>query len=223
MYVTTFDELSLVFSQYRRFANPFDSYASFPERIVNKLYNLAEKNGCTSFKETMDQVRLFLDNSTQTANNFVRAYSQLDEENKESVEKALGSLNNLAMYMRGWNGEGQYPLENTESDMEVVEAKVAEELVSTKNCLEQCTLKEQILALPLVRYDNVRKEWITSTDTEAGLTIGDRLDIVNGQSDTNIHSCIRSSSNWFASSAYLYMKMIKNEELFDISRMRTIA
>jgi hypothetical protein len=225
------DELALVFSQYQKFANPFDNYSQLPQRIVNKLSNIAQLEGSEAvwhcqrqLLEAIERVRLLSDKCTQTVHDFVAAYSNLDDKGKEKVQSALRSLNELAMYMRGWSGEGEYPLEDTRSDMDVVEAKVVEELVHTKQALEDTHgMKEHILALPLVAYDNVREEWKTSTDPEAGRTIGERLNIVSGQSDSNIHSCIRSSSNWLASSAHLYMRMAANETLFDISRLRTIA
>jgi hypothetical protein len=221
---TTFDEIALVFRQYQSFVNPADNYSPLSKRIVNKLSNIAQLSASGStLIESIRQVRVVLDKSAQTTRNFVAAYSELDEQGKKSVRDALRSITELAMYMRGWSGEGEYPLENTQSDMEVVEARVVEELVRTKQALEVCSIKQHILSLPLVAYDNIRGEWKTSTDTEAGRTIGERLDIVSGQSDTNIHSCIRSSSNWLASSAHLYMRMVADETLFDISRLRTIA
>jgi hypothetical protein len=60
-----------------------------------------------------------------------------------------------------------------------------------------------------------------SHDENDGLTIGDRIDII--ENNESVYSCIRVSSNWLISSSYFYLDQIGIPLAYDITKLRRIA
>ncbi len=84
---------------------------------------------------------------------------------------------------------------------------------------ESETVGTIFLELPLVKY---RDGWQISTSAQEGINIQERLQILkNG--DGHYNSCMRLTSNWFASSAYRYMVVIGMDPPFDIEKLRSIS
>ena len=78
-----------------------------------------------------------------------------------------------------------------------------------------------ILGLPLLHY---RGEYIAASEHSMGLTITDRIRIVReGDSSNNVNSCIRLTSNWFATTAHRYMQVVGMPQPFNIEHLRSIS
>ena len=70
-----------------------------------------------------------------------------------------------------------------------------------------------------MRYRN--NIYSTATDVDDGKTIGERLKIV--KSGISVSSCIRLTSNWFASTIYRYMTLLEIDPKFNIADLRNIG
>lgn len=141
------------------------------------------------------------------------------ETNKEAVATLLKSLVELSMNMRGWDGKDKYPIKDSYSlDQVIIYRRVSESILQielySSSFPEIC---DDVLNLPLVKYKS--GSYILS-DLDNGLTIKGRIAIIKNNKD--VHACIRLSSNWLASSAYKYSKMLDIDPGFDIAKMKHI-
>jgi len=139
---------------------------------------------------------------------------------KEVIEKFLDLLLDLGMNMRGWNGIGEYPITRESTiltDQLIIDRRVNETLHSIQLYQENFPECVKILKLPLVKYQDSK---YISSNTENGLTIGDRIEII--KKNESIHACIRTSSNWILSSIYKYNKLLLGKNKFDIRKMNFI-
>ena len=117
----------------------------------------------------------------------------------------LQSFLSLSLYMRGWDGIGEYPLmeapihNQAEIDIRVSEAIVDFEL-KCDNLLGEPNV---ILLLPLMWFAAGKYAPSTSRDN---LTIRDRLNVLKtGDMTNNVMSCMRLTSNWFLTTALYYL------------------
>lgn len=231
----TYVELADLFATYKNFTNPLATSEVFSSLAINKLEKLCllrrsgESGECIEARD-----KLF------RAIGAVRAY-QLDKnlgmlalndlhksspQMKEYIETTLKLLLEASMYMRGWRGVGKYPIEeatvNT-PDAELVSTASLEALHRFDRYLETLPskLSNLLLSLPLYKYMG---EFIVSSDEHEGLTLGDRLCIVRGgERNNNMASCIRFSSNWLATSAYMYMLVVGLPLPFAVEKLRHIS
>ena len=152
---------------------------------------------------------------------------------RECMERLFESI----MYMRGWkgpskqeegnggggNGEGGngeethlYPIEIVPfCDPNTTEERTFESL-SRLDAWNEAS-ENFIYQLPLVLWKN---EFCLSHDEEQGLTIGDRIKII--QSTEGINSCIRMSSNVLGASYCFYCRLFGLKERFDIRNLHSI-
>jgi hypothetical protein len=161
--------------------------------------------------------------------------------NKKQIEDLLMCLFNLGMYMRGWQS-GEYPVENSPViDQIIVEYNVTKGIAELDDrlydlrepyvieggsdddvvCVKQ-SVKSVFQKLPLMRY--VNGEFQESTCKNEGLTIMQRIEIVKrGETQTNIASCVRMSSNWIVQSAYYYLQIIGKTPKFNLGSLLRIS
>jgi hypothetical protein len=125
--------------------------------------------------------------------------------------------------MRGWEGEGPYPIHTClVRSQGTIDILVSEKLSDIDRFTEEHEhIASLILDLPLLLY---REEFIASVDESEGFTIRDRLDIVKmGENDSSYNSCIRLSSNWLAASVYKINEALGIMPEFDIEMLREIS
>ena len=233
----TYAELCDTFSTYKRFINPRNNQL-FSEQQIEKLFLLAEKEKRnnetdeiykerTELAEEIERIKIYMSTKDKTIKEFVQFYENSEEDKKEYIEKCLHALLNLGMYMRNWDGVGDYPLNvnstNFSEDKQiVVDDRVTQGLITFENLIKG-ELGKQILNLPLMQYHKESNMFVTSNDPSEGLTIQDRIKIVRGGENESMSSCIRMSSNKFCATSYYYMVLIGFRLPFNISEIHQIT
>ena len=162
---------------------------------------------------------------------FIRRYDTFDSDDKKRVDRFLIRLLESGMYMRGWTGEGPYPLTSEETltgreDQPGIDLRVTQSIQDLENIISDLNnldgLGDLIKELPLIFYNGISGELLPSTEEREGLTIYERINIVKGGEDGSIHSCIRMSSNRFCASAYYYLTLVGFPPPFNIDGLSHI-
>lgn len=239
----TYGELTDTFSTYKRFQNPRTNEI-FSDESIQKLSLLAyhgkrdtetdeEYNERIELAEEIERVMLYLQAKGECVEDFFERYECLDADGKSEIEKFLVSILESSMFMRGWDGESDYPLtsESTNFSMDqqiVVDHRVTQSILSLEEFKEDLNVKikgmgDYILELPLMNYHSASNTFTVSSDIDEGLTIQDRINIVKGGEDGSYKSCIRMSSNILCSSAYYYMRILGMRLPFDIEEVSYIT
>ena len=128
--------------------------------------------------------------------------------------------------MRGWLGEGPYPVESAPVDNQAeVDVYVSNQIyIFEDRCQKLGTIGDHILKLPLLRYRRGHGQYVRATSFYDGFTIQDRINIVkHGDILDNPASCIRLSSNWLLSSAYRYLYVLGHRLDFSMDRAADIS
>lgn len=239
----SYGELTDVFSNYKRFQRPDGDTEIFSDTVIHKLYLLCHKDQRNdeseeSFRERLalgdeiDRVKLYSQTNQAQVHDFISRYEEYGTDEKDQIENFLIELLHCGMYMRGWSGEGPYPLssEDTQSGREeqpVIDMRVTGSILQLEGTIESLNeldgMGDLIKELPLIFYHYRSSELLPSTDEEEGLTIVERINIVKGGEDGSLQSCIRMSSNRFCASAYYYMNLIRMELPFNIEDMAHIV
>jgi hypothetical protein len=239
----TFKELTDAFNRNKNFTNPFLDYRDtvFTQTAINKLKLIAlSQSGPnpsirlpaeaiqarTNLLAAMQGIEILMRNNDAASRALALAYKEADTETKGGIRDALRSLLHVGMYMRGWEGTGDYPVLKAPvapERMPQVELNVTDEVRTfSLNCLTIGDIGQRILNLPLVIYKD--GEYQVAVDEREGLTIGQRMDLIRqGETVSNVNSCIRLSSNWFCASAHKYMICIGLDAPFDIYSLRHIS
>lgn len=125
----------------------------------------------------------------------------------------------MSMYMRGWDGVSNYPTGSSPvNDQEKVNARVTSSIYKFQNSCEN-KIGRIFMNLPLYIWRD--DEYRRCVDTEMGTRIRERLSLVI--SGISVYSCIRLSSNWFASTCCKYLDDFGLPTPIDITKMRNIA
>lgn len=244
----TYGELLDSFTVFRRFQRPNGNAETFSDLEIQKLYILChadQKRGESDHHfherlrlgEKIEQVRLYLDTNQEQVREFIDKYHSYELEERERIEGFMTMLMESAMYMRGWTGEGPYPLSTSSTYFDhsehpnmsnQIDLRVTQSIAAMDMELERLNEIDQvgdlIKELPLMFYDRHNGELNPSTDQEEGITIYDRINIVKqGENTDSIRSCIRMSSNRFAASAYYYMQLMSMSPGFNINELDHIS
>ena len=223
----TASELMQCFRVNGSFSNPFERGIVFTSEQIRKLKHICSINQDNSNKTgLLAEIALIeesIDNRSSFGVGFVRSYRQCsDPKTKLSIEMALTSLLHLSMYMRGWSGIGEYPIEEAPVDNQnEVDIRVTQSIAALDKAGNAMSDGFDVRRLPLLKKSG--HGYITAGVND-GLTVGGRLEIVkNGIRHENANSCLRMSSNWFASTAYKYIVSIGLPQPFDISSLRMVS
>ena len=236
MYAFTYQELSKSFEINRNFCNPASKdNILFTPSSISRLKILLKHPRYpnetlehfqirSDLKEIISSVQLFLDSGNSKTSDFAHYYDILMPHQQKDIQHIFHLLLNLSMYMRGWSGKGPFPLESIDTnktDPITVNMNVSHFLDKFIRTCESSDIGNKILSLPLIFYSN---NFHLSSNPEEGLTIGDRINIVrSGENTHNMYSCVRMTSNRFASTAYYYMQLIKMKRPFDIQKLSSIS
>nr|QBK90647.1 MAG: uncharacterized protein LCPAC104_01440 [Pithovirus LCPAC104] len=226
----TYKELYDTFINNKNFQNPIiiNKINFFSDLSISKLYYLCtisrykdedEENYTTriNLSKLIDSILL----ENQEKSKEIEILKNIKEVNK--AKEILKDILDMSMYMRGWDGYAEYPIEKSyEYDDKIITVKIVDfyELCEKKYDKNILTI---ILKLPLVRHITDNK-YIYSKDIESGITIGDKINlIITGDNNDNIWSCLKVSSNWLISSSYRYLEKLGEKPNFDINNFVGIA
>lgn len=192
---------------------------------VQNDYPTISKNTLDKYRELLNIIRdiEFLNHQhSNVIRSFCKRYNTLSEEDQKDILRLLRLIMDTGLIMRGWDGSSSnYPIQSAlVSDNLLVDQKSGEMLNiyihdTSKN-------KKEINKLPLLNFKNGK--YVFSTSINDGYTIGERMNIVvEGNNTDNIASCIRMTSNWFVSSSYRYLTLLKEKIPFDITSLSQIS
>lgn len=149
----------------------------------------------------------------------------------DQIDRVLEEVFFLSMYTRGWkiNDLLDYPLAEKDclafSDYE---KKIEDNVRISSRKVEQLieriadkSIKNMIYQLPLMKYNRKDGSFNKSTNPDEGLTLYERIKLINENSE-NIYACIRLSSNHLATSAYYYLDILAGKKLFNLSKLEFI-
>jgi hypothetical protein len=125
-------------------------------------------------------------------------------DNYDIAKGYFTELLHIGFKMRGWKGEGEYPLKSKDTGGEVEYDKLQDEIIKFNN--DELSLRD----LPIFMYQG--GEFKMSIKSKYGYSIHDRITIILENSDDN--ACIRLSSNWLLATAWYYMDRYFNERPF---------
>ena len=211
---------------------------NYENYIVNKLEKLATRskqpgeteedyNMRLELHTTIKNTRLLLNSLNELTETFKIGFELAKEDVQNQVVESLKKLMDVAMYMRGWKGEGPYPLKSsdtsiTEEERPMADLRVTQSIITFEN--ENDMIKDNILnvmSLPLMFYRN--HKFVPSSEIKDGFTIYDRIAIVREGEKGTIKSCIRMTSNSLAASAYYYLTLIGQKPTFSIDKLMYIS
>lgn len=241
MEVISISELIDLFNENKNFSSPFTGSSVFSATSVNKLKLIANSRyGCNNSKEVSQStlelrsrlleviisVELLTSRIDLSTRKLITAYSASSLIKRKDVIDCLTNLLHLGMFMRGWSGEGDYPIVQSNGLITTEEekaVKVTEALNKYESSVTSLvSFGIYVNRLPLVIYKDL--EYQPSISRKEGLTIGDRINLIKqGDKLNNIESCIRLSSNWISSSAHKYMIAIGLEPPFHIWKLNHIS
>ena len=235
----TYGELSDTFSNYKRFTNP-STRELFTKENIDKLLILTQKERRPTESEAIyqeridlggeiERIQIYENSNNRYVEDFLSRYNNASDVEKEKVEHILTCLLHCAMYMRNWDGVGNFPLTSAQTNYDVekqiiIDDRVTQSLITfEKACHELGNFGTYILKLPLMQYNYELNTFVTVNDEQEGLTIRERISIVRGgENQTGISSCIRLSSNRFCATAYFYMVLIGFNLPFNITEVSYI-
>ena len=144
---------------------------------------------------------------------------------KQTIKFFFDHLLKMGMLMRGWReDEKDLPVGVVPTSNEYITNQlVSDEFVILDEFIGRSDpeLIEFLLSLPLLKFSG--NDFHPSTNAIAGLTLGERLNIIKiGDTDDNIHSCVRTSSNWIIWTVYRYLTVIGHQPDFNIGDLRQI-
>ena len=236
MYAYTYDDLKNTFDNCRRFQMPnCNDGTQFPSTAIDKLLILAstERKPTESFQlynirreltTVIRRIKLYQQNTNRECQNLLLTYDTSPLPLQNQINTTFLSLHRLAMFMRGWDGHGPLPISYAPVDNQAeVDILVSETIVQFEHyCQQLSNIGDLILSLPIFKYRN--GQYVTSNNRDDGYTIRDRLNIIKiGESSDNLSSCIRLSSNWFSSTSYYYMNLLRIELPYDINQLSYIS
>lgn len=194
-------ELISTFMYYREFVNPACITERFSQSQIARLQKL-----CLQSAEASVLLHIINALSTEVSQNalYIQNY-------KDDSYQFLKDLLEVAMRMRGWSGQGTYPLRADSTHTAVDEIVLLEKIWNIYQS------EHSALNLPLIVEPNIMRY---SVDPAHGLTVSERLKIVLQNKDG--YACIRLSSNWLATTAWYYLNKFYNEVPFDISELERI-
>lgn len=188
----TIDELIRCWQYSKSIINPFTNI-QFTERELRKLQRWMYAG---SGKEKLLKLMLDLEITQQEVKDKISELISLPD-----AYQILEKLWETVMYLRGWDGQGSYPIAKSERKISLepeIEIKYAENIGKIYN--------HPILELPLINSNGINYSIAAEED---GNTIKSRLDIINqGNHYQNTLSCIRVSSNILAYTINYYLTLL---------------
>lgn len=234
------DEIYALFLTYRSYVNPTDIHQCLGKRVINKLKFIAQKYNIIKLLSIISELDKWYEYSNENTERLRELYSKASVERRTYIRRYFEALTKCGMYMRGWDGESEYPLGEKSTlkvniSYETIEQNVGESISQVMDYLNDNLYEEEkeiLIKLPLMKYTKYHDEnfnfktltFVPSPDPEDGSTIVERLEIVSkGSAHKNMKSCIRVSSNILLSSVYFYSCSLNLEEPYNIKYLDYIS
>lgn len=235
----TYTELCDVFSTYKKFIHP-QTREIFSNECIRKLYLLTQRNRRRSESEEnysnriqlgdeIERIQIYNNSNNKRLEEFLNKYEGANDEDKNKIEEILTNLLHCGMYMRNWDGQGNFPLKTSQTNYEaakqiIIDDRVTQSLIKLDVSVSAAkNLGNFIINMPLMEYNTESKVFTVTTEFNEGLTIKDRIRIVRtGENSTSSNSCIRLTSNKFCATAFYYMTLIGFKLPFSISEVSHI-
>ena len=234
------DEIYALFLTYRSYVNPTDIHQCLGKRVINKLKFIAQKYNIIKLLSIISELDKWYEYSNENTERLRELYSKASVERRTYIRRYFEALTKCGMYMRGWDGESEYPLGEKSTlkvniSYETIEQNVGESISQVMDFIKDNLYedeKEILIKLPLMKYTKYHDEnfnfkaltFVPSPDPEDGNTIVERLEIVSkGSTHKNMKSCIRLSSNIILTSVYFYSCSLNLEEPYNINLLEHIS
>lgn len=232
MIVLTASEISSFFKSHCDFRDFKNEGQIISERNMNKLSMI-----CKQFpheEEFLDLLQTIEDTKTLgtivngSMREFIAHCKSSDTTTTQKINNVITKLFFLAMSMRGWNGNDEYPLTEQQcqnyterfEQIEDVSTEGLREIIHLINELPDAT-KIMVKGLPLIKLSERDKMYYRSTNPDEGLTLYDRLVLISTKPDS-IYACMRLSSNYLAATAQYYNALINSKNFFNIKELEFI-
>lgn len=235
LFPITIEELIAGFKCYRNYTSPFRNGEVISKLAISKLKQILTHN-TDNYKEEIITLRKELYNlilviesemkiEDEITKSLIHNYYSATMETKTAIHEMFTDMLEMGMYMRGWSGEGAFPIENavySVDEQEDVLIRVARSIAKYERQGKRLgKIGNQINNLPLIEYRD--GQYLISTNKNQGYTIAERIEIIkDGKDSDNINSCIRISSNWICATAHKYMNILGLNPPFDIFNLRKI-
>lgn len=182
------------------------------ERLIRICRTRIMNDECKELLNELLQIRKLCEEKDEKLLRFLREYN-------DTFDEFFDKLFKCGMYMRGWKGEGEYPLKTSQANKGDYD-EMCKNVTVHINELENYFDNEILKSLDLIKYDDVCNSYYKSVNSDEGLSIYDRLQIV--KKGSSVYACVRLTSNHFIASANFYYHMKKGRYIFDISTMDMI-
>lgn len=207
----TYDEILLSMKASGMLINPFSKTPSQPlnQKELHKLLHLVTIYKKTDLKKYLED---YLKSDVQ--DQLISRISALRKSvHKDKVDAVLSELRNMAMFARGWDGRGPYPVAGNGPDTRSAESNTMNSMLnvyaldaSLKNATDL-----SILDFPLLKFGETG--YTRFTTQEKGRTLAERMLIMKYSNVNvpvegyeiycnNINGCIRTSSNYILATIY---------------------
>ena len=234
------DEIYTLFMTYRSYVNPTDIEHCLGKRVINKLKFIAQKYNIIKLLSVISELDKWHEYSNENTERLRGLYNKSNIERKTYIKRYFDTLTKCGMYMRGWDGESEYPLGEKSTlkvniSYETIEQNVSQGIKNVMDYLNDNLYEEEkeiLIKLPLMKYTKYHDEnfnfktltFVPSPDPEDGNTLIERLEIVSkGSAHKNMKSCIRLSSNILLSSVYFYSCSLNLDEPYNIKYLEYIS
>lgn len=225
------EEIIKHFKSYNRLVDFVNTEEMINEHAIRKLISICKlfsnEEEYMNLIEIIDEIK----NKKPEEDNLLEEFKSKYLFASDQIDRVLEEIFFLAMYIRGWkiNNMYDYPLaaDNCLSytDYEKkIEDNVRSSIRRINNYIDNIadkSIAKMIKQLPLVKYNRKNKEFYNSVNVEEGLTIFDRIKIINETTD-NIYACLKLSSNHLAASAQYYLDKLATKKIFDIDKLEFV-
>lgn len=205
------EELIASFLHHEDFVDPKRKGEKFTTEQIDRLLRLSEGIANVANHPTPEnpglaavirEVRLF-------QQDVLRSMKKLSS--TPHFKEALEKIFKIGMTMRGWTGEGEYPLRANQTHGTVDHVKLSEELLDLKGKLESDW--KDLKGIRLVKYE---KSWKTNE-----MTLWERLQVV--LQGSRVEACIRMTSGLFAQTSWFYSNSFFQEQPFNLNTLENVA
>lgn len=229
--ILSIDEIISHFKNYRRLVDFVQPEEQINENAMKKLTSLCKlysnQENFMTLLEVIDNIK----NNKVEENNITEEFKNKYLFASDQVDKILEEIFFLAMYIRGWkiNDNLDYPLKADDCLSYIEHEKRIEDNV--RNSIRRInqiidkvadkSISKLIRQLPLMKYNLKDKIFYPSVNRDEGLTIFERIKIINETTD-NVYACLKLSSNHLAASAYYYLELLASKKLFVLDNLEFI-
>lgn len=152
------------------------------------------------FKSFIDKLDTALRSITDINKQDLINFQLLTDEEKEQTKELLLQLFIIGMYMLRWTGNGPYPVNEKQTEINVdPEPKTIEALIQYSTMLSNSTINVQEYVSKLIVYN---------TPTFRGTKTVDQLIRIVTKGDEDVMSCIRINANKFINTGYVYLEKL---------------